>query len=105
MRRDLVGLGLDVGEEVVLGDTAALEKGLDTGDRVLELPVLKVLAEPVAGRVVGSRVGAHPIGIRLDERRAAALASPLHRRLGDRVAGEYVVAVDPDAGEAEAECA
>ena len=46
---------------------------------------------------------AHPVGVGLDEGRAAALAGALQRRLGDGVHGEHVVAVDPDAGEAEAE--
>ena len=46
---------------------------------------------------------AHPVGVRLDERRALAGPRRVERRPGDRQAGEHVVAVDPDAGEAEAQ--
>ena len=73
------------------------------GDRVLELPVLEVVGEPVAGRVVGRGVRAHPVGVGLDERRALAVAGALQGGLRDGVRREHVVAVDPDAGEAEAE--
>ena len=45
---------------------------------------------------------AHPVGVRLDQRRALAVAGVVERRAGHRVGGEHVVAVDPDAGEAEA---
>ena len=60
------------------------------------------LAIAVAGRVVGGGVRAHPVGVRLDQRRALAVAGVVERRAGHRVGGEHVVAVDPDAGEAEA---
>ena len=45
---------------------------------------------------------AHAVGERLDQRGALAAAGALQRRTGDREAGEHVVAVDADAGEAEA---
>ena len=45
---------------------------------------------------------AHPVGERLDQRRALALPGGLQRLPGHRQAGQHVVAVDPDAGEAEA---
>ncbi len=45
---------------------------------------------------------AHPVGEGLDERRALAGAGGVERGLGHGVHGEHVVAVDPDAGEAEA---
>ena len=47
-------------------------------------------------------MGAHPVGVRLDERRPVARAGPVQRLRGHRVHGEHVVAVDPDAGQAEA---
>ena len=100
---ELVGLGLDLVEEVGVGQAVALEVGLDPGDRVLELPALDVAGEPVAGRVVGRGVRAHPVGVGLDERRALPVAGPLQRGLRDGVRRQHVVAVDPDAGEAEAQ--
>ena len=100
---ELVGLLLDRGEELVVGQAVALEVDLDAGDRVLELPVLDVVGEPVAGRVVGGGVGTHPVRVGLDERRALAVPGALERGLRDGVRREHVVAVDADAGEAEAE--
>ena len=94
---ELVGLGAHRVEERVVGQAVALEVDLDAGDRVLELPALDVVAEPVAGRVVGGRVGAHPVGVGLDQRRALAVAGPLQRGLRDGVRREHVVAVDADA--------
>ena len=58
--------------------------------------------DAVLGGVVGGGVRAHPVGVGLDEGRALAGAGGVERRLGDGVDGEHVVAVDPDAGEAEA---
>ena len=46
--------------------------------------------------------GPHAVRQRLDERRAAAFAGPLQRRLRHGVTGEDVVAVDLDARQAEA---
>jgi hypothetical protein len=48
-------------------------------------------------------VGAHPVGERLDEGRAAAGPGALQRLGGHGVGGQDVVAVDPDARHAEAE--
>ena len=77
--------------------------GLEPRDRVPQLPRLDLGRDAVAGRVVGGRVRAHPVGEGLDERRAlAGRGRASQRRLGDGVDGEDVVAVDPDAGEAEA---
>ncbi len=45
---------------------------------------------------------AHPVGEGLDQHRAVAAAGVVERPAGDREAGQHVVAVDPDAGEAEA---
>src|SRR4051812_44566720 len=98
----LVGLGLDGVEEVGVGDAGTGEVGLEPGDRVAQLPLLELAGQPVAGRVVGGGVRAHPVGERLDERRALALAGGGQRRLGHGEDGEDVVAVDADAGEAEA---
>ena len=44
----------------------------------------------------------HPVGERLDQRRALRAAGVVERLAGDGQAGQHVVAVDPDAGEAEA---
>ncbi len=100
---EVLGLDLDLLEEVLVDQAVAGEVGLHALDRVLELPGLEVLREPVAGRVVGRGVRAHPVGVRLDERGALAVAGPLQGGLGDGVRREHVVAVDPHAGEAEAE--
>ena len=100
---ELVGLLLDAGDEVVVDQAVAAQVDLEPRDRVLELPVLDVVVEPVAGRVVGRGVGTHPVGVGLDERRALAVAGALQRGLRDDVRREDVVAVDADAGEAEAE--
>ena len=47
-------------------------------------------------------MGAHPVGVGLDEGRALAAAGGVERLLGHGIHREDVVAVDPDAGEAEA---
>ena len=94
---------LDLVEEVLVDQAVAGQVDLHPLDRVLELPVLDVGREPVAGRVVGGRVRTHPVGVGLDERGALAVPGALQRRLGDGVRRQHVVAVDADAGEAEAE--
>ena len=76
--------------------------GPDPLDRVAQLPGLQLAGQPVPRRVVGRGVRAHPVGEGLDQRRALALAGRSQRLLRDRVAGEDVVAVHPDAGEPEA---
>ena len=50
------------------------EVGLEPLDRVAELPHLDLGGDAVLGRVVGGRVGAHPVGVGLDEGRALAAA-------------------------------
>src|SRR6478736_8782038 len=99
----LLGLGVEVVEELLVDEAVAAEVDLEPLDRVLELPVLELVVEAVAGRVVGGRVRAHPVGVGLDERRAVALARPLQRGLRDGVRRQHVVAVDADAREAEAQ--
>ena len=97
-----VGLRLDLLEEGAVGLAGAGQVGPDALDRVPQPPGLELARQPVPGGVVGRGVRAHPVGERLDQRRALALAGGAQRLLGHRVAGEHVVAVDLDAGEAEA---
>src|SRR5581483_10295012 len=89
-------------EEFVAGQPAAAYVRLDAGERILQFPVLDLLAEAVTSGVVGGGVRAHPIRVRLDEGGASALAGPLQRRRHHRMHGEDVVAVDAYAGESEA---
>lgn len=98
----LLALGLDRGEELLLGQALLLQERPEPGDRVLGLPGLGLLGGAVAGGVVGGGVRAHPVGERLDQHRTVAAAGVVERPAGDRQAGQHVVAVDPDAGEAEA---
>ena len=65
--------------------------------------MLELVVEAVARRVVGRGVRAHPVGVRLDERRAVAVPRALQRGLRDGVRRQHVVAVDADAREAEAQ--
>ena len=90
------------GEELVVGRAVPAQVGLDPLDRVLQPPVLQLVGQPVLGRVVGGGVGAHPVGVGLDQRRPVARPGPLQGGGGHRVHGEHVVAVHPYAGEAEA---
>src|SRR6478736_2090649 len=99
----LLGLGVEVVEELLVDQAVAAQVDLEPLDRVLELPVLELVVEAVAGRIVGRGVRAHPVGVGLDERRAVALARPLQRGLRDGVRRQHVVAVDADAREAEAQ--
>ena len=71
---ELVGLRVDLVEEVLVGQAVALQVDLDAGDRVLEPPGLELAGQPVPGRVVGGGVRAHAVGVGLDERRALAVA-------------------------------
>ena len=58
------------------------EVGLQPGDRVAQLPLLQLAGQPVAGGVVGGGVRAHPVGERLDEGGALALAGGVRARRG-----------------------
>ena len=88
-------------QERGVGGAGADQVRLDPLDRVLQLPRLQLAGQPVPGRVVGGGVRAHPVGERLDQRGALALAGGLHRLPGHGQAGQHVVAVHPHAGEAE----
>src|SRR6476661_1990748 len=99
----LLGLGVEVVEELLVDQAVAAQVDLEPLDRVLELPVLELVVEAVARRVVGRGVRTHAIGVRLDERRAVALPGPLQRGLRDGVRRQHVVAVDADPREAEAQ--
>src|SRR3954469_3771071 len=101
-RGQLVGLGLHGVEEGGVGDAVARQVGLHPRDRVAQLPLLQLAGQPVAGGVVGGGVRAHPVGERLDERGALAVAGGGERGPGDGEDGGPVVAVDADAGESEA---
>ena len=65
--------------------------------------MLSLVAGAVAARIVAGRMRRHAIGEMLDQRRAVIGAGPLRRPAGHRVDGEEIVAVDADAGEAEAD--
>ena len=99
----LLGLGVEVVEELLVDQAVAAQVDLEPLDRVLELPVLELVVEAVARRVVGRGVRTHPVGVGLDERRAVAVAGALQRGLRDGVRRQHVVAVDADAREAEAQ--
>src|SRR5690606_34101577 len=90
-----VGGGLDLGEERVVGVTLGGEVRAQPDDGGASAPVLLLGAGAVARRVVGGGVGAHPVGVGLDEGGAAAAAGAVERLGGDRVAGQHVVAVHP----------
>src|SRR4051794_231098 len=46
---ELVGLAVDAVEEVVVGEAAAGQVRLHTGDRIAQLPLLQLAGQPVAG--------------------------------------------------------
>ena len=99
---ELVGLGLHRVEEVVVGVLVPDQVHPHPLDRVLQLPRLQLVGEPVARRVVGRGVCVHAVGERLDQDRAVAVAALVERPAGHRERREHVVAVDADAGEAVA---
>src|SRR4051794_19993959 len=101
VRSELVGAAVDLVEERRVGHAGPGEVGLHPLDRILQLPRLELGSQAVTRRVVRRRVWAHAIGERLDERRAAALASTLQCGPRHREDGEDVVAVDAYAGKAE----
>ena len=103
VRAELVGLGLDLLDQPVVDQPVAAQVDLQPRDRVLQLPGLHVRGEPVARGVVGRGVRTHPVRVGLDERRALAVTGPLEGGLRDGVRRQHVVAVDPDAREAEAQ--
>ena len=101
VRGQRVGLASSSSKNVVVGVAVPGQVDLTRSIGSLSFHASSSLGQPVAGRVVGRGVGAHPVGERLDQRRAACPrgrgpAPPWSRR-----SSEHVVAVDPDAGEAE----
>src|SRR5439155_12705744 len=72
-------------------------------DRVAIGPVLPLVLGTVAGRVVARRMRRGAVGEQLDQRRAVIGAGPLRRPLRRRMDREEIVAVDPEASEAEAD--
>ena len=98
----LVGLGADRVEEILVGHALPGQVHLDPFDRVEQLPVLLLVGHPVPGRIVGGGVRVHPVGEGLDHHRAVAGAALLQRPPGDGQAGHDVVAVDPHTREAVA---
>src|SRR5665647_2505130 len=70
-------------------------------ERVAQLPDLDLGGDAVLRRVVGGRVRTHAVGVGLDHHRPLPAAGRVHRGLRHGVHGEDVVAVHPDAWEAE----
>lgn len=99
---ELVGLLVDAREEGLVGHALVGEEGLEAQDRVAELPLLDLGRDAVLRRVVGRGVRTHAVGVGLDEERAVAVAGLVEAVLRHGVRREDVVAVDADAGEAEA---
>jgi hypothetical protein len=97
-----VGLGVHLGEELVARLGVLVEVGLEAGDRVPVLPDLLFGLVAVLRRIVGGRVGAAAVGEGLDEHRAVAGPHRVEAGAGDGVHRDDVVAVDADAGDAEA---
>src|SRR5678815_4851083 len=100
--------GRDLGIELLrgrlvpgLGPRAETDQVLlQPRDRIAEREVLRLVAGPVARRIVGGRVRAGAVGDPLDQRRAEVRARALCRPGRRRVDGEEVVAVDAQASDA-----
>src|ERR671925_1578126 len=73
---DPVGLGLDVAFQLLGPQPGLLQEGAVAADRLARLPHVELVDGAVAGGVVGGGVGAEPVGERLDQGGAAALAGP-----------------------------
>src|SRR5512134_2147265 len=78
----------------------AFQERAEAEDRILPPPGRHLLLRPVHLRIVGGRVGAHPVRDRLDQGRSPAGTRPGKRLADHLVHGEHVVAVHPDSGEA-----
>src|SRR5699024_1051513 len=100
-----VGLGVDGGEEVLVGQSVLLQVPADPQDGVLGLPLVELCGDAVAGGVVVGGVGSHAVGEGFHERGAGAFAGGRGRGAGRGQAGQDVVAVDTRTGEGEAGCA
>src|SRR5512146_3492064 len=72
-------------------------------DRVAERPFLRLLLGAVAVWVVARRMRPGAVGEEFDQRRAVIAARPFGGPAGRGVDGEKIVAVDPQAREAEAD--
>src|SRR5690606_15166399 len=94
---DLFFQGLEIG---VVGQVVLLQVGGQPGEGIPLPPGLHLFPGAVRGVVVVAGVGEEPVGLGLDEARALAGPSPLHRLPHHPVDFEGVVAVDSDAGDA-----
>src|SRR5260370_15958623 len=99
---DLVGLGRYAREEVLLRQARPNQVLLDPLDRVLELPRLEFGRQAIPGRVVRCGVGAHPVGVRLDQPRTLSFPGRLHGLAGYRQAWEDLAAIPYQATESKA---
>src|SRR5215831_19913591 len=73
---------------------------LQPRDRIAEREVLRLVARPIARRIVGRRMRAGTVGDPLDQRRTEVRARALRGPRRRRIDGEEVVAVDAQARDA-----
>ena len=76
---------------------------LQPQQRIAQRPVLVFVAGAVTGGIVAGRMGRHAIGEEFDEGRTVVGAGAIGGPAGDRMDGKKIIAVDPDAGNAEAD--
>ena len=74
------GLGGDLGGDRSVSTPVAVRYFCQPVDRIVPLPLGRLVGRAVAGRVVGVGVRLHPVGEALDHGRSAAGARPLDRR-------------------------
>ncbi|MPM34487.1 hypothetical protein SDC9_81070 [bioreactor metagenome] len=98
---EVVRLGLQPRPPGVVDRAGAGEVRPDPLDRVLGPPAVLLGPGAVLGRIVRGGVGAQPVGEHLDQLRPLPGPGPVQGRLGDRLHGQRVVAVDPYARDAE----
>ena len=77
--------------------------GLQPLDRIAERPVLPLVAGTIAARIVARRMRRGAIGEKLDQGRTVIGAGALGGPARYGIDGEEIVAVDADAGNAEAD--
>src|SRR4051812_5021914 len=96
-----LALDLQFRKKSLVRVVGGLQVAAKAQDRVLGLPGGPLVVVAVAGRVVGGGVGAHAVGERLDQRRPLTGAGPLQGPPGHGEVRQHVVAVHPQAREAE----
>src|SRR3954447_10344214 len=88
---------------LIVPNAAPDQVRLETLDGIAQRPMLVFVTRPVAARIVARRMRPGPVSEEFDQRRAEVGTGPPGGPARHRVDGKEIIAIDPDARNAESD--